>query len=178
MNYFLREPLRPSPLTVPLGLPPTPGQTTKNTLKEANRSNMSHINDHICTSGKRESTLQLLRVIPVISLLILIFTQPILGQRVADTEEFVWPTAHEIQPSSNLIESKLPAVFMQDAQEEVENKSCGRTILLGMGGGMLGGAALGYVLRDGDSDSKKWTGFGVGILGTVAGLVFGSLSCT
>lgn len=122
--------------------------------------------------------MQLLRVIPVISLLILIFTQPILGQRVADTEEFMWPTAPEIQPSSNLIESELPAVFMQDVQEEVENKSCGRTMLLGMGGGMLGGAALGYVLRDGDSDSKKWTGFGVGILGTVAGLVFGSLSCT
>ena len=147
-------------------------------MKEANRPNMSHINDYTCTSGKGESTLQLLRVIPVISLLILIFTQPILGQRVADTEEFVWPTAHETQPNSNLIESEFPAVFIQERQEEAENKSCGRTMLLGMGGGMLGGAALGYVLRDGDSDSKKWTGFGVGILGTVAGLVFGSLSCT
>ena len=51
-------------------------------------------------------------------------------------------------------------------------------MLLGMGGGMLGGAALGYVLRSGDSDSKKWTGFGVGILGAVAGLIIGSVRCT
>jgi hypothetical protein len=122
--------------------------------------------------------LQLLRIIPVISLLILIFTQPLLGQRVADKKEFAWPTAYEIQASSNLIESELSAVFIQEAQEDVGNKSCGRTMLLGMGVGMLGGAALGYALRSGDSDSKKWTGFGVGILGSIAGLVFGTLSCT
>ena len=87
---------------------------------------MSHINYHICIFGKGESTLQLLRIIPLISLLILVFTQPVLGQRVADTEEFVWPTAHEIQPNSNLLESELPAVFTQEPQEEVETKSCGR----------------------------------------------------
>ena len=139
---------------------------------------MPHINYHICIFGKGESTLQLLRIIPLISLLILVFTQPVLGQRVADTEEFVWPTAHEIQPNSNLLESELPAVFTQELQEEVEPKSCGRTMLLGMGGGMLGGAALGYVLRSGDRDSKKWTGFGVGILGAVAGLIVGSVRCT
>ena len=139
---------------------------------------MPHINYHICIFGKGESTLQLLRIIPLISLLILVFTQPVLGQRVADTEEFVWPTAHEIQPNSSLLESELPAVFTQKLQEEVETKSCGRTMLLGMGGGMLGGAALGYVLRSGDSDSKKWTGFGVGILGAVAGLIVGSVRCT
>ena len=139
---------------------------------------MPHINYHICIFGKGESTLQLLSIIPLISLLILVFTQPVLGQRVADTEEFVWPTAHEIQPNSNLLESELPAVFTQEPQEEVETKSCGRTMLLGMGGGMLGGAALGYVLRSGDSDSKKWTGFGVGILGAVAGLIIGSVRCT
>tara|TARA_B100001123_G_C14574649_1_gene735704 strand:- start:101 stop:427 length:327 start_codon:yes stop_codon:yes gene_type:complete len=108
----------------------------------------------------------------------MLLTQPVLGQRVADTEEFSWPTAHEIEPSSNLIESELPAVFTQELQEEVESKSCGRTMLLGMGGGMLGGAALGYVLRSGDRDSKKWTGFGVGILGAVAGLIIGSVRCT
>ena len=147
-------------------------------MKEANKSTMPHISYHICIFGKGESTLQLLRIIPLISLLVLVFTQPILGQRVSDTEEFVWPTTHELQPNSNLIESELPAVFIQELQEEAESKSCGRTMLLGMGGGMLGGATLGYVLRSGDSDSKKWTGFGVGILGTVAGLVFGSLSCT
>ena len=139
---------------------------------------MPHINYHICIFGKGESTLQLLRIIPLISLLILVFTQPVLGQRVADTEDFVWPTAHEIQPNSSLLESELPAVFTQEPQEEVETKSCGRTMLLGMGGGMLGGAALGYVLRSGDSDSKKWTGFGVGILGAVAGLIVGSVRCT
>ena len=158
--------------------PTTPGRTTENTLKEANKSNMSHISDYICTSGKGESTLQLLRIIPLISLLVLVFTQPILGQRVSDTEEFVWPTTHELQPNSNLIESELPAVFIQELQEEAESKSCGRTMLLGMGGGMLGGATLGYVLRSGDSDSKKWTGFGVGILGAVAGLIVGSVRCT
>ncbi len=139
---------------------------------------MPHINYHICIFGKGESTLQLLRIIPLISLLVLVFTQPILGQRVSDTEEFVWPTTHELQPNSNLIESELPAVFIQELQEEAESKSCGRTMLLGMGGGMLGGATLGYVLRSGDSDSKKWTGFGVGILGAVAGLVIGSVRCT
>ncbi len=149
-----------------------------NTMKEANRSNMPHISHHICIFVKGESTLQLPRIIPLISLLILVFTQPILGQRVADTEEFVWPTAPEIQTNSNLIESELPAVFIQESQEEVESKSCGRTMLLGMGGGMLGGAALGYVLRSGDSDSKKWTGFGVGILGAIAGLIVGSVRCT
>ena len=147
-------------------------------MKEANKSNMPHINYHICIFGKGESTLQLLRIIPLISLLVLVFTQPILGQRVSDTEEFVWPTTHELQPNSNLIESELPAVFIQELQEEAESKSCGRTMLLGMGGGMLGGATLGYVLRSGDSDSKKWTGFGVGILGAVAGLVIGSVRCT
>ena len=147
-------------------------------MKEANKSNMPHINYHICIFGKGESTLQLLRIIPLISLLVLVFTQPILGQRVADTEEFVWPTIHELQPNLNLIESELPAVFIQELQEEAESKSCGRTMLLGMGGGMLGGATLGYVLRSGDSDSKKWTGFGVGILGAVAGLVIGSVRCT
>ena len=147
-------------------------------MKEANRSNMPHINCHICIFGKGESTLQLLRIIPLISLLILVFTQPVLGQRVADTEEFAWPTAREIEPNSNLLELELPAVFTQELQEEVETKSCGRTMLLGMGGGMLGGAALGYVLRSGDSDSKKWTGFGVGILGAVAGLIIGSVRCT
>ena len=139
---------------------------------------MPHISYHICIFGKGESTLQLLRIIPLISLLVLVFTQPILGQRVSDTEEFVWPTTHELQPNSNLIESELPAVFIQELQEEAESKSCGRTMLLGMGGGMLGGAALGYVLRSGDSDSKKWTGFGVGILGAVAGLIVGSVRCT
>ena len=139
---------------------------------------MPHINYHICIFGKGESTLQLLRIIPLISLLVLVFTQPILGQRVSDTEEFVWPTTHELQPNSNLIESELPAVFIQELQEEAESKSCGRTMLLGMGGGMLGGATLGYVLRSGDSDSKKWTGFGVGILGAVAGLVIGSVRCS
>ena len=147
-------------------------------MKEANKSTMPHINYHICIFGKGESTLQLLRIIPLISLLVLVFTQPILGQRVADTEEFVWPTTHELQPNSNLIESELPAVFIQELQEEAESKSCGRTMLLGMGGGMLGGATLGYVLRSGDSDSKKWTGFGVGILGAVAGLIIGSVRCT
>ena len=147
-------------------------------MKEANKSNMPHINYHICIFGKGESTLQLLRIIPLISLLALVFTQPILGQRVSDTEEFVWPTTHELQPNSNLIESELPAVFIQELQEEAESKSCGRTMLLGMGGGMLGGATLGYVLRSGDSDSKKWTGFGVGILGAVAGLVIGSVRCS
>ena len=147
-------------------------------MKEANKSNMPHINYHICIFGKGESTLQLLRIIPLISLLVLVFTQPILGQRVSDTEEFVWPTTHELQPNSNLIESELPAVFIQELQEEAESKSCGRTMLLGMGGGMLGGATLGYVLRSGDSDSKKWTGFGVGILGAVAGLVIGSVRCS
>ena len=139
---------------------------------------MPHINYHICIFGKGGSALQLLRIIPLISLLIMLLTQPVLGQRVADTEEFSWPTAHEIEPSSNLIESELPAVFTQELQEEVESKSCGRTMLLGMGGGMLGGAALGYVLRNGDRDSKKWTGFGVGILGAVAGLIIGSVRCT
>ena len=158
--------------------PATTGRTTKNTMKEANKSTMPHISYHICIFGKGESTLQLLRIIPLISLLVLVFTQPILGQRVSDTEEFVWPTTHELQPNSNLIESELPAVFIQELQEEAESKSCGRTMLLGMGGGMLGGATLGYVLRSGDSDSKKWTGFGVGILGAVAGLVIGSVRCT
>ena len=147
-------------------------------MKEANKSTMPQINYHICIFGKGESTLQLLRIIPLISLLVLVFTQPILGQRVSDTEEFVWPTTHELQPNSNLIESELPTVFIQELQEEAESKSCGRTMLLGMGGGMLGGATLGYVLRSGDSDSKKWTGFGVGILGAVAGLIVGSVRCT
>ena len=147
-------------------------------MKEANKSTMPHISYHICIFGKGESTLQLLRIIPLISLLVLVFTQPILGQRVSDTEEFVWPTTHELQPNSNLIESELPAVFIQELQEEAESKNCGRTMLLGMGGGMLGGATLGYVLRSGDSDSKKWTGFGVGILGAVAGLVIGSVRCS
>ena len=76
-----------------------------------------------------------------------------------------------------LIESELPTVLIQEAQEEPENKSCGRTMGLGLGGGMLAGASLGYVLGD-DSDDKKWGAFGGGILGSIAGLVFGSLSCT
>ena len=121
--------------------------------------------------------MQLLRVVPVIGLLAVTFNQPILGQRVTDTEEFVWPQAYEIQKDPNLIESELPTVLIQEAQEEPEKKSCGRTMGLGLGGGMLAGASLGYVLGD-DSDEKKWGAFGGGILGSIAGLVFGSLSCT
>jgi hypothetical protein len=53
-------------------------------------------------------------------------------------------------------------------------------MLLGMGAGALVGATFGYVVvaKDDDSDGKKWSGFGFGILGSVAGLLLGTVSCT
>ena len=124
--------------------------------------------------------MQLLRVSSLVSLLILVSTQSLLGQRVTDTEEFMWPSIHDVPPNSKLIESELPTLFIQKSQEQTEEKSCGRRILLGMGAGALVGETFGYVVvaKDDDSDGKKWSGFGFGILGSVAGLLLGTVSCT